>query len=443
MGKKNVTLKTWKEIRKDVINVNPHLADIIDQIDPSDKYKFVEATYLYGDIIINNGVLQLPENNDTLFPLKTFNAKNSIKDLLSYSDIPLFLTLEKDCEVFIDTGDRIVPLNLFHKGSLLGLFESMDFIFGRHSTAKWSVTAGSRSIIMLPKITDNLGLRRLRMHYGISSTTRLKSLSDHWNIFVTIAKHNKFEQPWHNKILFFSREWLTNKDNFPGWNKFRDYLLCQAWNQAQFSIGMIELSLNWEKFAAAISSRNLKPRPYLSDHVKHILSVAMGNFPSFITMDDSQQAAPKIGLQKSFTEVYMLRDYLPTIMHCCSLEDIRSKPVYYSLSFPSLVEGSPLSNTSSTIMLNTRDVKLLIDTLKKYHTLSCPENFISNIEFDYFHVERDICNEIRSSTDIIKEDPIFERDIKLFPDRVFCSTSQFFKGCIRIILKNRNVPIIG
>lgn len=432
---RTLTEKNWQDIRSQVVSVNPTLANIIDAIDPSNKLKFIAASYLFGDIFINNGLPYLP-NKNRLLPLTHEDIPVEIRKELSYAQIPLFLTLKKDCEVFIDTNSRTIPLNLFRAGNLLGLFETVDYMFDRKSNSKWSVSAGARSVMMLPKIGDDSGLSRLRRLYDLPTTLRIKNLSEHWQLFTHLAQNPKIEPLWENKILFFSKEWFNKKNDSLEWNIFRNYLLQQAWIQAQFSIEKVELSLMWEKFVETISSRHLKPRPYLADQVKHLLSISLGNFPAFIPADNSEESVPKKELQAAIKEIYIMKEYIPTLMQISPLNEMRNQYIYYSLSFPTLLEGSPINRTTTTIIHDLRDIKLLIDTLKQYNKDSFFYNQIYQTEFDYFHVEPDIFSEVKSTKTIPTEDPAFSIDNPYFPDKVFCTKSNFFRGCIRLKLPN-------
>lgn len=273
------------------------------------------------------------------------------------------MTLHNNNEVFIDTGNRIIPLNLFSAGSLLGLFESVDYMFSQEPEVKWSVSSGARTIFMLPKINESGGFNRLRMHYRLPSNMKLQHLSDHWHLFKAMTAHSNFEQSWHNEILFFTKEWLVKRDDDPHWVRLHRYLFQNAWQQARFAIRKIDLSLRWETFIDAISSRRLKPSPYLADQVKHIMLIVAGKWPGFRPANNSQQIAPTLGLQKAMTEIYSLKYYLPTIMHAHLFGPPIDLPVYYSLHFPTLLEGSPHNKNSSTLMLDLRDIKLLLEIL--------------------------------------------------------------------------------
>ena len=438
MDKQNIGFQKlyWEDVRDQVRSVNPQLAGIIDNINPGKDYPLVKASYRFGDLIVEDGHANLPTQDGTLLPATDVYFQKQLKDQLTYSPIPVFLTLKNANELFVNTSSRAIPLNLFYPGSLLGLFEYLDYMFDRQSTARWNVSAGARSIFTLPKMNEIAGFKRLKIAYGLDSGLQPRYLTDHWRVFCNIVRHQNFDQNWDNEILFFTKSWLTDHSKDPTWFAFRDYLFKHAWNQAQFAISKVGLNLSWEYFSTAISARNLKPIPYLIDHVKHILLTAAGRWPGFIPADTSNQVAPTDGLQKAITETYMLKKYLPTMMHIASLERNVDIPTYYSLAYPTLLEGSPKSKTSaSTIMIDLRDIKQLIDTIKTvFHDsnkIDCT-NF-SNVDFDYFHVEQDKYSEIKLSNSLHNIDMNLVNIKDMFPDKEFCSTSQFWRGCIRII----------
>jgi len=295
---------------------------------------------------------------------------------------------------------------------------------------------------MLPKITDKSSIKKLRTMYNIPAAAQIEKLSDHWELFKNIAQSKNFGDPWHSTILFFGKKWL-DKHVSKEWDKFRDYLHRITWEQANYSIDKMKFNMYWETCARILSLHRSQSKPYLIDHVKHLLSIAVGNFPAFTIANDSQDSAPTSCLQKVFSEQYELKHYLPHIMHARMLKDNFTKPryVYYSLAIPTILEGSPLKKTTSTIVNDLREIKLIVETLKKdSHKINqnfASEDIIQNIDIDYFHYENDECNQIRSSTNLPNEDPSFTEDKKIFPTRTFCHTSPFFSGCIRLGIPNK------
>lgn len=433
------TLIYWEDIRERVQAVNQPLAGLIDAISPDKHYPLVKASYRYGDSVVKDGTTYLPVSKDKgLLPITDPLFKTALKDYLTYSPIPLFLTLQNANEVYIHAYQRTVPLNLFYPGSLLGLFESLDVLYGRFATAPWSVSAGARNLFMLSKLNEQSGFKKLRKAYDLNAKLQPRHLTDHWQLFQAIAQHKDFTQPWQNEVLFFTKNWLLQPKNDVHWVRFKDYLVGQAWHQAQFAIGKIALNLTWERFAEVIAKRNLKPTSYMMDQVRHILLVALGRWPGFKVADTTNRVAPIEGLQNAIIDIYNLKKHLPTLLHINSSEDDRNIPLYYSLSLPILLEGPPSGGPSqSTIMIDARKMKQIIDTLiPTFKELNGREAIqLQKTDFDYFHVELDPYNEILSSQQLSAFDKSLFALQPKFPGRSFCATSQFWRGCVRISQK--------
>lgn len=431
---------TWKEARKQVFAVNKPLAKVIDEIDPSNKYKLIKASYSYGDLIVQNGETYLPTSPDEIVPISSNKIDSKLQAQLNYNSIPLALIINKSCEVFVGANDmapepcyRVVPLNSVNAGSMFGTFETMNYLTNRKSSSIWNVSAGARTIFMLPRVADNVGLRKLRLQYKIPSTMRIQHASDHWQVFKTITKHKKLKQDWKCEVLFFTKDWLELK-NSRAWESLRRHFYKEAWLQSQYAIEKISFGLAWQTFINAISSRNLRPRPYLADTVKHLFLIGTGTAPAIVPANSKQtDIAPISDIQQAFIETYLLKRYSPTIMYSPALDTPNKQlPLYYSLAHPTLLEGSPQNSRSSTIMLDLKDIKELIDTLKD-RAGDMPNNIFTKwVNFDYFHTNSEMYDDIQSSVDIPNKDMRFLEDKKQFPDRDFCSKSLFWRGCIRI-----------
>jgi hypothetical protein len=91
--------------------------------------------------------------------------------------------------------------------------------------------------------------------------------------------------------------------------------------------------------------------------------------------------------------------------------------------------------SGSTIMYDLREIKQLIDVVEP--VFNNPEKIKStafgNVKIDCFHMEKDKYSKIKSSEELANLDKSLIHDKKQFLDREFCSTSQFWRGCIRII----------
>jgi hypothetical protein len=436
--RRSATIVTWKDVRNEILRVNKEIATLIDAIDPDDSYKLIKTEYLYGDLFVRDGVAQLPAADNNLYPVINPNVDHEITKALTYQEMPLFIILENASEVFIEAGIRAVPLNLFYEGGICGIYETMDFMMDIPVKYHWTFSAGSRSIAMLPKITDTSKLKKLYTAYNIPNALLVKGLLDHWELFKYVAQSSRFSQPWKNKIVYFSEKWFNNKHNSVAWRNFKDYLIKNAWQQIQFVNSKAQFNWQWRKYAEAISLRRLRPAPYLLDQLKHLFSISRGDYPAFKVIDNSQKAAPTMHLQKALVDAYGLHEYLPTLIHAFPLTYLPTgESVYYSLSLPTLLEGSSTKGHSATTISDLRIIKFLIENLRSHfsniYSKSTDENFIINkTKFEYYHVEKDQCGEIQTSENLAKIDPAFVRDKKNFPQSNFCTSSQFFRGCIRI-----------
>jgi hypothetical protein len=406
--KLNIEPLLWEEIKSEVKAVNKTLYEIVEKAKPTTKHLLYKVKYKFGDLITENGVLNLPDSHGVLIPITSNLISPEIKNPISYRSIPLFLVLKNSCEVFIDMDTRTVPLNVFYAGNLLGLFETHDLLTNRPSDPIWTVSAGGRSIFMLPSLADNQGINRLRRFYDFSVKETPSHLRDHWDFFKSIVNSPKFEQEWSCEILIFSEAWLDTSS--PNLFDFERYLFGHSWRQSQYAMEKVKFSFVWQIFMGAIYKRHLNLRPYLADTAKHLFLIASKEWTGFCPADDSQRIAPTLGLQKAIVDIYQLKNHLPTIMHPTPLEEVeRLFPVYYSLSYPTLLEGEPEHGTLNRIMPDLREIKMAMDTLFERAT---PQekiklSMINDVTFECFHSENDLYNEIRKSTEIAKEDNRF------------------------------------
>ena len=425
---------SWSEIKNQVKQVNKTLYEAIEKISLSGDFKLIKATYAFGDLILKNGKLNLPISGEGIIPFDDPKIPQHLQQQLNYSKTPMFLILQKAVEVFSDIGSRVIPLNLFQPGKLLGLFEVMDSLMDFESHPKWSATAGTRTIFTLPKIAENSGLKRLKSEFGLRSSSSLRSFDEHWENFVTIANHPKLNSNWTCEILIFPDSWI-NKNFQSAWFPFYQHIYSLAWTEAQRAIGKQVDNLNWQEYSVAIATRRLKPPPYLVDQIRHIIGITEGHWPGFRPTND-ENVAPIALIQQTLIEIYQLKNYIPTIMHVHILKNGTNIPVYYSLCFPTLLENIHNKKFASTIMSDLREVKRIYETLIDHiRNLQGKQSLaINQAKFEFFHTEKDIYNELKQSTIIPQEDPAFLVDNEKFIGKNFCASSLFWRGCIRITI---------
>ncbi len=421
----------WDEVRDEVYKVNPELASICDELSPGKKHPLIRLSYPYGSTIVDKGEFYFPSQDNELISIKDNRLSKEIKERLGYSSIPLSLLLHNDSEVFVETNNRVTPLNFFKPGDLFGVFESMGCLTDISSDSIWSVTAGGRSVFMIPRITDKVGHNRIRKEFGISTNEPPTELTSQWKVFKGIYQRSGGLERWSNDILVFTDKWFDNNNDI-SWLKFQKYIFKLCWAQLQLLRDTTEFSLLWSSFADAISSRNLKPRPYLIDTLKHLVSIANGAGVAFKPAVN-ESALPVSLIQDAYINCYNLKTYIPTLMQPCKLKGEVQK-VYYSLAFPTVLESTPYVRNAPSIIEDQRNIKRLLDTLIR--TIKIDNSIINpikHVKYDFFHTDIDQYGEILSSTDMIAEDSTFSSlGVKRFKDRTSSSSSSFFRGCIRI-----------
>jgi|JI10StandDraft_1071094.scaffolds.fasta_scaffold39617_3 hypothetical protein len=428
----------WSDFRNDVRKVNPELYHIIEQISPDKKYTLFEITYLYGENITDLGTICLADKNGHSVRLDDPSIPDKYREQLDYCPTPLTLQLTNAAEVFLDTGERIIPLNIFTPGDLYGLFEAIMPLTGCSISPCWSVTAGARSVFLGAKVTDAIGHKRLRTEYGISSEPP-KKLKDQWHQIKTIVNRSDRKTPWTCKILVFTKNWMEKKEKSLGWLLFHNYLLKKSWIQSRFFRSKSELSIMWETFASTVRDRNLKPGPYILDTVMHAIFLANGAVPGFRPADMSELLLPSLSVEYAYEHIYILKEYAAVVMHPWILGAMNNfDSIYYSLFYPSMLEGTPAIRHAPSIISELRDLKMLMQTITnimKRHSKLTYE-LIENIFFEYFHHEEDKFKEIVDSKFLTAGDPSLVKCTQRFKGKIFPHQGPFFRGCMRVSRKS-------
>ncbi len=147
----------WKEAREDVLKVNPALASVIDKIDPSNKHWFAKVSYPYGSLVLQKGLLMLPNKEGNIVPLDDPSIDTIIRAGLSYNlkSNPVSIVLKNSFELFLPLKERVTLLSdLIKPGAAFGAWRILNPGRSENPVFIWDITAGARAVFMLPKITE-------------------------------------------------------------------------------------------------------------------------------------------------------------------------------------------------------------------------------------------------------------------------------------------------
>lgn len=423
----------WSNISDDVYKINPQLAQKCDYINMHNKCSIFKVKYPYGLPIIKDGEFYLPTLDGRIISIKDKKIPASLRQSLAYAHLPLVCIINKSSEVFIEEEQRIIPLNFLKAGQLFGLFELMNSLTQipilRQSI--WNISAGARSVFMIPSVSNVISNRKIckkfNMHNHVCEEINNQQ---HWSIFRNISSKNK-KNIWHTTMLVFTNKWFEYQNNI-AYAEFYKYLVKQCWKQLQLLQGFSEHDKLWLLFTREINKRNFKPRTYIVDTIKHLISIAQGIGMAFEpSIDDT--CLPANLIQQVYMQDYNLKNYIPNIIQPAKLT--KGNKVYYSLSIPTVPNSSLHCNNPPSIIEDQRNIKYLLDILMDI--ISNQKNRLNtgleNIKFEYFHSSKDESYSINSSTVIPEGDSRFCSYNNSYTDnRIFCASSSFFKGCIRI-----------
>lgn len=438
MDKSNLKEVRWDDVRNDVQTHNPALFDIIEKLNPTDKHTLFRARYCYGDEIIKKGKLYLPYKN-LLLPIDSDELPRKISSKLGYNlgTNPVSMVLHNSAEIYMLIEDRTIPLyGLITPGKIFSTSRILSSNCPFSPPFLWDMTAGARSIFMLPKISDYIAHGKIMQEFKIELAPP-DNLLDQWQVFREIIRHQETKCPWFTEMLFFSNEWFENLHD-PAWQDFRLYLLQSAWDSSEFWRNKFVWDL---VFCVIQKNKNLKPNPYVADTVKHILAMSVGATPGFVPATNDI-AAPCKALEEVYADVYNLKEYQSIIMHPHTFSIKEKRPVYYSLQYPSTLEFSPKSKKTANKITDLREVRYV---LEKYfegiggevlNIEGTPfQNLVDSVQYDYFHTNTKPYEGIRDCGEIPMEDKAMRSMCSQSRSKSFPSNSSFVRGCVRIMKK--------
>lgn len=434
-SQERVRVLTWSDIRKAVSQVNQDFAEHVNALNPGKNFQVLCARYYYGESILENGVLQVP-GKFGLKPLSESGLSKQLIDDLSYSHIPMGLALNNSVELFLDTGMNPVPFSLINAGKIFALWTVLDTQASAHNGPIWNMTAGARSLFLLPKISDAIKFRRLAKEFSLLSNAP-KEHADHFHVFKELSNRVSSKDRWFTDIVFFTHDWLAA--NTTASKLFSLYLHERVFHSTAYLRNEIVFK---HVLSCAIRDTFQKPSPFVVDTIEHLIAIGNGFYPGF-NFVDQEYAGPLGMLEETFGELYNMR-YAPTFMCPAYFNQQANKTCYYSLQKPTLVSFSPKSNQSHTGLDTLKEVQHIMAKIKPkvasntYLPQSGPIlRWANTTAYDYYHatlpVNRDSdANAIHSIGHLLENDSSLKNIMSYYPDKEFCYSGSFLRGCIKI-----------
>jgi hypothetical protein len=442
----NLTAIGWEDVKDEFRKLNKELADIIDDLEPSKNLRLYRARYCFGSEYLKYGKLYLPGPGNELIPLTSPKVPKQIYDDLSYNlgSHPVSFILDKTIEIYMsfDYRETVVPFVQVSKGFLIstsGVLRSN--LLSHHAPFLWNISAGARSIIMLPKISKAKNYQQLRRASGYRIRPP-EGMVEHWSLFKTLHEHGLLGE-WNLEIIFFSKGWFEQLDK-PKFSRFKSYMQADLYNK--FSYWSTQQFWN-NYFSMLNNMAGIKPDSYVYDTVRHLLLLSMGVLPGMAPATN-EESAPISAIQILFQNDYKLEKYLPIILEL-KLFNLyaHSEPVYYSLHYVNAHELSAKANEHASTIMELYECKWLLSYyLRKMqdNELNISQTVLSEIptqvEFNFFHNDPTNYKEIRNSEEIFKNDLRFSQIIRSHSKAKLLSenpySAPFVSGCVQIKKKS-------
>lgn len=427
---------SWAEARKYAIKGCPKLLNIIDDINPGKNLTFVKVRYPFGSIIAKDDVLHLPSNGMETIPINDSSIDKRWKEKLGYRSIPTGMITENSLEIYREIDGKVfsVALSGPNTGLEIGIVEN----FG--STAAYTVSAGTRSLYMIPRISKTAAHKRLRREFGILSPPP-KRLLDHWHIFKELYASPVFKTNWFCELIFLSKEWFSYIDNDDSacWLKLRSYIQQKGWEHSELGRRKVILDVVWQQASGLLTSKGMKPDPYVVDTLKHLIFLSLGGISGCRPVNGDDFAGPINEIQNIYLDVYGLSSQIPTIMRPYNFSLSEDKPIYYSMQSPMLLSSTPNFRSMSSNIEDMRELMIIKSYVfgQDYGNLKIDNvkfnDTISQIKFDYYHGDMFAYgSDIRPTKELPEADPELLYMPQSISKHKFADNGAYIRGCIKI-----------
>jgi len=443
-SKPSIQKVKWRDMKARVTEINPTFAKVINGVDPNNKLDMYLVRYPFGTKFLNQDVFYVPTEEGKLVPLTDPSIPATMREQLGYNRngfIPMGILLNRSVELFLHPEQRLIPYGMRMPGNLIGLWSILDPTISYHSAGIWNMTAGANYISMLPKISDSVSFKKLSRARSLKSSPPDNPLN-HGSLMTQMAHHKDFAYTWDVEILFFSADWLKEREDNE-WIRFHYFLYRETWEGSAYWRNKWFFDFIWDSFVMELTRQKIKVMPHVVDIVKHLIAVALGVLPGFApALNDDE--APVQGLQEDFYIHYGLKKFAATIMVPRHFTPTKpSEPVYWSFQFPTHIESAPKPKTMGSVLSIMLEVHELLSlfcratTERKLMGLTNHPIYetIKRVQFDFFHSESDPEGIVRLCREMPLEDKRLISSPKKFGKREFSEISPFVRGCVRISLK--------
>lgn len=438
MSRSSIKKIFWRDISRDVLQVNPEFHREVELNSPGNDYPIYLLDIPYGDVIGDELSQFIPDNEGGYTRLNSSELPNQIVNDLGYGaeTSPLGLLLHNNMEFYVDlkAQRQTLPFAILKPGRFYNprivLKESENEISYAPSDIL-KANSGARTIFALPYLTCQTSFTRL--HKEIGNFPIPVDIYDHCDFFKTIL--NNINSKWSTKLIYFSKKWVDSIMLDPKWLGVKNHIKNVSPTADQHSTSEPYFHVFYSLLLNNVSH---VVNPYLTDTLRHVFNILLGAYPGLAPVCD-ESLVPLRDVQHILTYSYGLKKYYPCLIGPEFFDYKRSKdPVYYSLQYPTTVMFSPRKKKNSSALEDLNSLEGLFakfipeilekDSLKRIHKLI---EALKCCDLSFIH------NQNQESTNITQIDKRFSYTTLLLDDSKYkeALNGKLFRGCIRLAVK--------
>ena len=206
----------------------------------------------------------------------------------------------------------------------------------------WTISAGYKSLYLLPKISDDRSFNRLKKAFNLSAD-KPSQLFDQSNLFNQISKFQNEDNIWTADVLIFSKKWFDK--SMDCFDKLRLYILEEACENSKFLRDYRYFNFSLSR---VIGDIYLNPNPYIKDTINHLYLISEGQRPIFM-ISTNDRSAPVDFLQNTFDNIYGIPK-VPLFIETNHLKNVNDQASYHSLTLPVLTDFLPKYRQSTNMV---------------------------------------------------------------------------------------------
>lgn len=434
----DIEIVKWSDVSAEFEQAFPDLFAEFDLVFKKHSARFFVAHYPFGSTPVENGHLKIPFQGKLLDSTSPDLPENIRAELQHHSMIPFSAVVKGSLESYINLPHHLIPLSIFKPGSFFGLNNLALQERTSHTVDNaYSFSSGSRSLLILAKISHEQYNERLAKHYSINKDVLCpKTFADQWDLFRDLAHSSEFKTDWETTLIIFPKSTVDLIGEDPSLH-YR--LLNRLVQYKSFAQNQMLYDLIWSIFFEKLST-GIKNAPSILETVKHVIKLCMGEAPGYVPIVAEDQGPIK-ELVDIFLNVYRIRYYLPSFMEVGTYN--RHDPIYYSLQKHTFFCNIPEKGGANRTIDELIAIKRLIQSFKQQvlenkFPFSLEDTVLyktlQEVEFDFYHPQGG--NELNTNIDgMVSEDPRFMallEGVDYDKSLSFPVHSLFFNGCIRI-----------